>query len=115
VATEGCPLLLETPAGQGSEVLTNSTDFLEFIQAQEQPHLKICVDTCHVFSAGENPHEYIKKVPKEQLKLIHFNDSKEGQGCCKDRHEFPGLGKVGLEILKEVAEYTYNTVDKVYE
>ncbi len=115
VATPDCPLLLETPAGQGTELLTKSTDFLEFVLAQEQPNLKICLDTCHVFAAGENPLDYVKKVPVDLLRLIHFNDSKEGQGCCKDRHEFPGLGKVGTEILKAIAEHTFNTVDKVYE
>lgn len=115
VATEGCPLLLETPAGQGTELLTNSKDFLEFVLAQEEPNLKICLDTCHVFAAGEDPLEYVKKVPTDLLKLIHFNDSKDSLGCCKDRHEFPGLGKVGLDTLQAIAEHTFNTVDKVVE
>ena len=108
-ATADCPILLETPAGQGTELLCKHTEFMEFIeQFDDDPRLRVCVDTCHVFAAGEDPLVYIKQVVlfhADMLKLIHFNDSEEGQGCCKDRHAAPGSGSIGFEKMEAIAEF----------
>jgi deoxyribonuclease-4 len=108
-ATADCPILLETPAGQGTELLCKHTEFMEFIeQFDDDPRLRVCVDTCHVFAAGEDPLTYIKQVVlfhADMLKLIHFNDSEEGQGCCKDRHAAPGSGSIGFEKMEAIAEF----------
>jgi len=53
-ATEGCPILLETPAGQGTEVLTSCAAFMVFVAEIPDPRLQVCIDTCHVFAAGED-------------------------------------------------------------
>ena len=106
-----CPLLIETPAGQGTEVLTKMDDFFNFY-AQftpiQQKKIKVCIDTCHVWSAGYNPLEYLKrfyeKFPKS-LSLVHYNDSKGPLGCCKDRHEYPGKGCIGEDIMKQVHQW----------
>ena len=107
-ATETCPLLLETPAGQGTETLTTYDDFVAFVQSFNSPKLRICVDTCHVFATGQNPFEYIKKMTEMDpglLKLVHFNDSATPCGSCLDRHAFIGTGKIGYAALKEIADY----------
>jgi len=104
-ATESCPLLLETPAGQGSETLTTYDEFVAFVQSFNSPRLRICVDTCHVFATGQNPHEYVQKaIGTGLLKLVHFNDSATPCGSCLDRHAYIGTGKIGYEALKQVAE-----------
>lgn len=116
-ATLECPLLLETPAGQGTEMLIPYEDFVGFVKGFQNPAFGVCVDTCHVFAAGHCPYTYITRMMKEEpglLHLIHFNDSKEGQGCCKDRHETPGGGKIKREILLSIAAVTKG-IDKVYE
>ena len=108
VATETCPLLLETPAGQGTETLTTYDEFVAFVQSFNSPKLRICVDTCHVFATGQNPFEYIKKMTETDpglLKLVHFNDSATPCGSCLDRHAFIGTGKIGYAALKEIADY----------
>jgi len=108
VATETCPLLLETPAGQGTETLTTYDEFVAFVQSFNSPKLRICVDTCHVFATGKNPFEYIKKMTETDpalLKLVHFNDSATPCGSCLDRHAFIGTGKIGYSALKEIADY----------
>jgi deoxyribonuclease-4 len=107
-ATESCPILLETPAGQGTETLTKLNDFVAFVQSFNTPKLRICVDTCHVFATGQNPLEYIKKVYEADptlLKLVHFNDSDTPCGSCVDRHAYIGTGKIGYAALKEIADY----------
>ena len=109
-ATPECPILLETPAGQGTETLKTYEEFVGFVKEINDPRLKICVDTCHVFACGHSPLEYIERMLKEDpglLKLIHFNDSLGLCGSCVDRHAGIGLGKVGIEALAKIAEIGY--------
>lgn len=104
-ATPTCPVILETPAGQGSEVLCDSDAFIAFVRTIDDPRLRICVDTCHVFACGHDPMDYIKKIPDGFLKLIHFNDSAAASGSRLDRHAFVGEGHIGLVRLTEIAHY----------
>ena len=98
-----CPLLLETPAGQGTELLTTPEDFIQFCR---DLNLGICIDTCHVFACGTCPMKYLDYVlsnAPELLKLIHFNDSKARLGSRVDRHAFVGTGQIDLSTLIDVA------------
>lgn len=107
-ATAECPILLETPAGQGTEMLTVYDDFVRFVQSFASPRLRICVDTCHVFATGQNPLDYIQKIHDTDaslLQLVHFNDSAEACGSCLDRHAFVGTGKIGIATMTTIAEY----------
>ena len=107
-ATDTCPILLETPAGQGSETLTIVDDFLAFVQSFGSSRLRICVDTCHVFASGQDPLAYIQKIYTADaglLKLVHFNDSAAPCGSCLDRHAFIGTGKIGFARMKAIADY----------
>ena len=107
-ATELCPLLLETPAGQGTELLTDCDDFIEFVKNINDSRLKICLDTCHVFATGKDPNDYLKKIEShdqiDNLLLVHFNDSLTCCGSCKDRHAFIGTGYIGIEKLTQMAD-----------
>jgi len=107
-ATDECPILLETPAGQGTETLTAYDDFVAFVRSFASPRLRICVDTCHVFATGQNPLEYIQKLwtaDNTLLKLVHFNDSAAACGSCLDRHAFIGTGEIGLVAMTAIADY----------
>ena len=104
-----CPLLIETPAGQGTEILTTYEEFSDFYKmftSEQKQKIKICIDTCHVFVSNHCPLEYIKKWLKDHpgsLTLVHYNDSKGPKGCKKDRHECPGLGYIGVEKMKKIS------------
>lgn len=104
-ATAECPLLLETPAAQGTEVLTVAEELLDFVESFKHPGFGVCVDTCHVFAAGYNPLEYLTMALARPglLKLVHFNDSADEHGSCLDRHAFIGTGKIGLETMGSIA------------
>lgn len=109
-ATAECPILLETPAGQGSETLTSETEFIEFVLEFQDPRLRICVDTCHVFATGKQPLNYIQRITKynkKLLKLIHFNDSATPCGSCVDRHAFVGMGHIGIEQMSAIGNHCY--------
>lgn len=112
-------LLLETPAGQGTELLTKIEDFIKFVKSigtldesrtsREfiRARFGIVVDTCHVFACGYDPLDYLKQIVNTGLTidLVHLNDSKDVKGSCKDRHECIGEGYIGLEKLTECVEF----------
>lgn len=111
-ATPACPVILETPAGQGTELLRSYDEFVGFILgfggADAEPRLRICVDTCHVFACGGDhpPLAYIDRLRSEHpglLALVHFNDSAAPCGSCADRHAAPGQGHIGLAGMTALA------------
>jgi len=109
--------LLETPAGQGTELLTDIDDFITFCKKFKK-HFGIVVDTCHVFASGYNPAEYVKKVLKSGLTidLVHLNDSKGSKGSRVDRHEYVFKGLIPKEELTEVIDIcTKHKIPMVYE
>ncbi len=110
-ATPDCPLLLETPAGQGTEVLRTWAEFMGFVADINDPRLRVCVDTCHVFACGTNPHEYLQQCLTTHpgaAKLIHFNDSATPCGSCLDRHAFCGQGHIGLDTMTAIAQTAHS-------
>ena len=120
-ATEDCPVLLETPAGQGTEMLRNINTFMNFVESIHDPRLQICVDTCHVFACGHCPFNYLNTICSNQkwksyLKLVHFNDSYGTCGSCIDRHAVLGQGIIPHPILSQCAELCFvNGIDMLME
>ena len=115
-ATPACPILLETPAGQGTEVLCTQATFQAFVSEINDPRLRVCIDTCHVFAAGEDPHTYVTATPTALTKLLHFNDSATPCGSCLDRHAFIGEGHIGVATLTKIAEFaTGHSIPMVIE
>ena len=103
----GCRLLIETCAGQGTEIARNLAVFGAMIRELVGLHggdrVGACVDTCHVFAAGYDIATLSSRVHAqigwEHVHLIHLNDSEEGCGSRKDRHASIGEGKIGAEAL----------------
>jgi deoxyribonuclease-4 len=107
-ATPECPLLIETDSG--GSLLDNPEDLADFwlsLDESIRDHVAICVDTCHVFSAGYDNLDVLvmfhrKGVP---VKLVHYNDSKFPRGSKKDRHSSFGKGLIGQQELIGVAKF----------
>ena len=107
-ATEDCPLLLETGAGCGTELLCESYSAFEsfFRHFEGDKRFGICLDTCHCFSAGRDPYNFLVKWLERNpssLKLIHFNDSAKPKGSKVDRHAGIGAGFIGYEKMIDIA------------
>jgi len=115
-------LILETGAGQGTEMLCNINNFLEFYRniikdKRYKRHFKICVDTCHIFASGynikrkENSIKLFQKIEEmvglSSIALIHLNDSKKD--CCSkvDRHETLGEGYIGKNGISMIIMLSY--------
>ncbi len=86
-------LILETPAGAGTELLKTAEEFIAFynsFSADDKKYLGICIDTAHVWSSGYDILDYYKKIVHHNAKdilVIHFNNSKKEQGSHVDAHE----------------------------
>jgi deoxyribonuclease-4 len=86
-------LILETPAGQGTELLTDLKDFIKFYNSftkDEQKYLGICLDTAHTWALGYDLDEaydlLFSKNNAKNITLIHLNNSLVEKGARKDRH-----------------------------
>jgi hypothetical protein len=116
-------LLLENSAGQGNTLYT-TLDELAIILANISPrnkdHVKICIDTCHLYAYGQYDisltseitrfwSDFDRIIGREKLGLIHFNDSRCDLGSRKDSHACIGTGYIWkdscdklLTLLSEV-------------
>lgn len=105
-----CPLLIETSSQQGSELLNTYEEFSDFYNRftkEQKEKVKICIDTCHVWSTfnGYYPSIYTENWLKDNpgsLVLVHYNDSKYEKGSNKDRHALVGKGTIGVEEMNKV-------------
>ena len=101
-------VLLETMSGKGSEVGSRFEELAEIIAQTKNNapnQLGVCLDTCHVYSAGYDIinclddvlNEFDKIIGLNRLQAIHLNDSMTEFNSHKDRHEKIGEGTLGLE------------------
>ncbi len=111
---ENTTIILETGAGEGTEVCTLISDLgkmYRMFTKDELKRIKICIDTCHCFAAGEdlstaNGIENFIELVQDHLDWInvvcvHLNDSEKGCGCKKDRHAdlLQGCIQDGLRVF----------------
>lgn len=101
-------VLLETMSGKGSEVGSTFEELQEIIQrVRLNDKLGVCMDSCHIYSAGYNIVEdldgilekFDKVIGLNRLKAIHLNDSMTPFGSKKDRHAKIGQGTIGLDAI----------------
>lgn len=112
-ATDETPLLLETPAGEGTELCSTIEElslFYSRFDSIERQKFKICVDTCHVFASGYDPLDYMiswENLYPKSIAFVHFNDSKNQKGSHVDLHKHYMLkfGFIGYQRMIEIAEW----------
>lgn len=104
-------VLLETMSGKGTEIGVRFEELKTIRDGVNHPEkVGICLDTCHVFSAGYDIVNHLEEVLDEldeniglsYLRAIHLNDSMMPFGSKKDRHATIGDGEIGLEALMKV-------------
>lgn len=111
---QSCVVLLETMSGKGSEV---GASFGEISEIMERVKLNwklgVCLDTCHVYSAGYDIvrnldgvlEEFDSKIGLERLKAVHLNDSMTPFNSRKDRHAKIGEGTIGLDAIARIINH----------
>jgi deoxyribonuclease IV len=106
-------ILLENTAGQGECIGHRFEHLREITKACPGLPLGVCLDTAHAFTAGydiRTPEglattiqELDSEVGTEQVRAIHFNDSRAEYNSHVDRHWHIGQGHIGTDALKRLA------------
>ena len=111
---ERITVLLETMSGKGTEIGASFEELKAIRDGAVHPErIGICLDTCHVFSAGYDIVHNLDGVLEEfdrvlglgLLRAIHLNDSLMPFGSHKDRHAVIGEGEIGMEALLGVLRH----------
>ncbi|MGI6668144.1 MAG: deoxyribonuclease IV [Acetivibrionales bacterium] len=107
-------VLIETMAGKGSEIGSTFEEIRQIIDRVElNEKLGVCLDTCHVYSAGYDIvndldgvlDEFDRVIGLDRLRAVHLNDSKNEYGSRKDRHEKIGEGTLGKDTFIEIINH----------
>lgn len=106
-------VLIETMAGQGSEIGSTFEQIRELIDRVAcREKIGVCLDTCHVFAAGYDIRdadtvltEFDSKVGLSRLRAVHVNDSMQPLGSHRDRHARIGEGEIGLEAVRRFVHH----------
>jgi deoxyribonuclease-4 len=113
--TESCIFVIETTAGQGSN-LGYKFEHLAYIinRIKDKERIGVCIDTAHIFAAGydirtkEAYEETMKKFDEivgfKYLKGMHINDSKAKFASRVDRHHSLGKGEIGIDAFKFIMQ-----------
>ena len=111
---ENITVLLETMSGKGTEIGRSFEEIRAIIDGVEHnERMGVCMDTCHIFSAGYDIvndldgvlDEFDRVIGIDRLKTIHLNDSMMPFGKNKDRHAGIGEGEIGMKALLEVINH----------
>jgi deoxyribonuclease-4 len=106
-------LLLETTAGQGSNLGCTFEQLAEILEGvKEKERVGVCLDSCHVFAAGydlrtrktyEATMRHLEAViGLDRIKAFHLNDSQKGCGSQVDRHAHIGKGCLGVSPFEMI-------------
>lgn len=119
---ENTQILLETMSGKGTEVGKTFGEIKSIIdKVDKSEKLAVCLDTCHVYSAGYDIvndldgvlDEFDSIIGLERLKVIHLNDTMTEFNSRKDRHAIIGEGNMGFEAIMKVVSHP-KLKDKVF-
>jgi len=120
-------ILLETTAGQGSNVGYTFGQLRAIMDGSAHSNrFAVCYDTCHTFAAGYDITttagyaqvfaEFDRVIGLGRLQCFHMNDSVKGLNCRVDRHAHIGQGAMGLEPFRLlVNDPRFAAIPKVLE
>ena len=97
-------LLLENDAGQGTSLVRSVDDMRKLYEVLDRTVIGLCLDTQHCFAGGQvhwSDHDTISyleavasAVGRDQIGLIHLNDSDTAFGSHHDVHANLGQGHI---------------------
>jgi len=120
-------LCLETTAGSGTALGATFEELAAIIDRIDpafQSRVGVCVDTCHIYSAGYDLVQDYDGVLQRfddtlglaRLRVMHLNDSKTPFDSHRDRHELIAEGSLGEQPFRRImADDRLRDVPKVIE
>ncbi|HDV7283970.1 TPA: deoxyribonuclease IV [Mannheimia haemolytica] len=120
IAVEKVPnviAVIENTAGQGSNLGWHFDHLATIIeQVEDKSRVGVCLDTCHLFSAGYDISSYEKSeavfndfnqtVGFHYLRGMHLNGSKTPLGSRVDRHHTLREGTIGTDVFAFIMQNT---------
>ena len=114
-ASLGNRIILENSSRQGTELgysLDQIAMILSLIPEELQKYFAVCIDTCHIFVAGEvdweDPElffaEFDHKIGLSRLAVVHLNDSAIPFNGHNDKHAAIGKGLIKKANLEKVVQ-----------
>jgi deoxyribonuclease-4 len=105
-------ICIENNAGGGDSIGSRFSEIGAIRDAVGDGRVKVCLDTCHAFSAGydltdaaaleESLAEFDREIGLDNLVAVHANDSKTPLGSGRDRHENIGWGTIGVDGFRNL-------------
>ncbi len=126
-ATQGVTAVIESTAGQGSNLGFRFEHLAEIIsKVEDKERVGVCIDTCHAYAAGfdlATPEGFRKTwedfdsiIGFKYLRGMHLNDSKKGLGSKVDRHESLGKGTLGEDFFRMlIADSRFDNIPLILE
>jgi Endonuclease IV len=120
-------LCLEATAGAGTVLGSTFEELAAIIARIPEPlrgRVGVCVDTCHIYSAGYDlVHDYDGVWARfddvlgfDALRVLHLNDSRNPFASHKDRHELIAEGSLGeLPFRRIMTDQRLHSVPKIIE
>lgn len=111
---ENTMILLEIMSGMGTEIGSTFEEIRSIIDKIHYDELiGVCLDTCHVYSAGYDIvndldgvlEKFDDIIGLDRLKAIHLNDSLKEYNSHRDRHAKIGEGYIGLEAIINIINH----------
>jgi apurinic endonuclease APN1 len=122
--TRKIPIILETPVYSENIVGGYLEDFAKLYNSIPIPYkkrVKICIDTCHIFSSGYDIrtidsidkyfNEFNKLICLKNIILIHLNDSKTELNSGINRHAPIGEGYIFSKIPSNKGNIMYHLLN----
>jgi len=127
-STKKIPIILETPVNTEHIIggnIESFADLYNFIQLPYKKRVKVCVDTCHIFSSGYDIRtingidQYFNKFDKligiKNIILVHLNDSKTGLNSHINRHAPIGEGYIFSKIPQNKEHIMQHLINILYK
>jgi deoxyribonuclease-4 len=104
---------LESTSGSGTALGATFEELaalVEAVPAQHRGRVAVCVDTCHLYSAGYDLvrdydsvwQQFDDALGLARLRVMHLNDSKTPFGSKRDRHELIAEGSLGAAPFRRI-------------
>jgi deoxyribonuclease-4 len=115
-------LVLENAAGTGDGIGSSLEDLAEILGAADAAgvplsRLGVCLDTAHLWGGGYDigsptwiewfSERAARLIGRENVVMLHLNDSRVELGSRLDRHEHVGAGKIGREGLRDLLNHPW--------
>ena len=115
--SQGCYLLLENSAGEGTKLCRTlaeiKTVLVSLKSTDAKKYVKVCIDTAHIWGQGDYNLSQISEVYRlfndieniiglDTVHLVHLNDSKVPLGSKKDMHASLGQGYIWKDNIESL-------------